>query len=94
MKDVCTAIECAIKHSEQFGIYNIGSGIAISNLEVAEKMVRLFKSSSKINIIEDSPKDESRIVLDVTKAKNELDFACKYKMDDILYDIMIQDKRK
>ena len=94
IKDVCTAIECAVKHSEQYGVYNVGSGIAISNLEVAKKMVYFFKSSSKINIIEDSPKDKSRIVLDMTKTKNELDFTCKYKMDDILYDIVAQIKRK
>lgn len=93
IKDVCTAIERAVTHSDQCGIYNIGSGVAVSNKEVAEMMIDIFESDSKINIKEDSPKDTSRIVLNVEKAEKELEFTCAYGMSDILYDIKEQIKR-
>ena len=47
IKDVCRAIECAVQKCERFGIYNIGSGVGISNKDIAEKMVEILKVSLK-----------------------------------------------
>lgn len=87
LKDVCRAIKCAVMNEERSGIYNIGSGVGVSNKEVAEKMIKIFGSKSQMNIKKDSPSDTSNIVLDVEKAKQELNFFCKYTMDTMLYDI-------
>lgn len=87
IKDVCRAIECAVQKCERFGIYNIGSGVGISNKDIAEKMVEIFESKSKINVIKTSPKDSSKIILNVEKAEKELGFVCQYHMENILFDI-------
>lgn len=92
--DVCRAIEIAIQRENVSGIYNIGSGIGLSNLDVAKKMISIFESDSKIEVIKNSPLDKTNIVLDTNKAKNELGFVNKYDMDSILYDIKNKIRRE
>ena len=38
-------------------------------------------------MIKTSPKDSSKIILNVEKAEKELGFVCQYHMENILFDI-------
>ena len=85
--DACRAVELALIQKDKSGIYNIGTGKGISNLEIAKKMIEVFKSTSKISVISDSPQDKSRIILNIDKAKKELGFLPEYDMDKVLAEV-------
>lgn len=86
-KDVITAIRCALKAEDVQGIFNIGSGVGTSNLEIAELMKQEFQSDSEIHLLTDKVEDTSVTYLDVEKAKNILHFECEYSMSEIIKDI-------
>jgi dTDP-glucose 4,6-dehydratase len=85
--DHCDAL---IKVSDQ-GIlgeqYNVGSGIKLNNLEVAKKIISLFKtmnnkhSNSKIIFVKDRPGHDLKYCLNSSKIKNDLDWKCKTNFD-------------
>jgi nucleoside-diphosphate-sugar epimerase len=56
------------------GIYNIGSGRETSILELAEKIIELTDSKSKITFTGDQTTRPFRFCLDISKAKKEFGF--------------------
>lgn len=87
-KDVCKAVECAVLSEDAAGIFNIGSGVAVSNVEMAQTMIRVLGSLSQINHLYDKPEDELVMCLDMSKAKEQLNFTCTYTMEMIVQDIL------
>ncbi len=78
VKDACRAIWLAVLHYAADGVYNIGSGVGTTSLELANAIIKGFNSASKTEIHSDKKEDTSISFLDVSKAKNELGFECEY----------------
>jgi len=78
VKDACGAIDAALRHPEASGIFNISMGIGTDNRMMANAVIEALGSSSEIRIKETgNKKNPDRIVLDCTKAKDELGFSCR-----------------
>lgn len=90
VKDVCKAIICSVMAADAGGIYNIGMGKPYDNLSVAKEVIKSTASDSSIQQKESSPDYKPwRILMDCSKAKEELGFECDFKSfeaitDDIL----------
>lgn len=80
VKDVCSSIRSALMHYDAVGVYNIGSGIGTTALELAEAMVEGFGSSSAILQDPDKQEDPTACFLDTGKARRELGFGCAYDL--------------
>lgn len=88
VKDHCEAL---IKVSEKGIIgenYNIGSGIVLNNIQIAKKIISIFKKitykkniKSKISFVKDRPGHDLRYCLDSSKIKNNLKWECKSNFD-------------
>lgn len=81
IKDVLSAIICAIKAKEAKGIYNIASGIGYSQYEEAKALSEVFcKNDNKSNVTLNEEKQglTRGYVYDITKAKEELKWMPKY----------------
>lgn len=87
IKDACRAIWAALGKYNMSGIYNIGSGVGTTNEELARAVKDGFCSSSKIEILKDKPEDTSVCFLDISKAKNELDFSPAYSLTEAFADL-------
>lgn len=88
IKDVVAAIRCALIAKEEKGVFNIGSGIGISNFEIAKLMKEKFQSTSEIHLLTDREEDASVTYLDTEKAEKRLHFKCAYSMADTIEDIV------
>ena len=94
LKDVTQAIRCALSAKEEKGIFNIGSGIGVSNVEIAEWMKEVFHSNSEIQMLREKPEDKSIVYLDMNKTKERLHFSCRFSMQDVIRDIAEQIQRE
>ncbi len=58
-------------------IYNLGAGLEISNIDLAEKILGILDlPKSRIEFVKDRPGHDLRYSLDFAKASNELGFQC------------------
>ena len=88
VKDHCDAL---IKVAEKGIIgenYNIGSGIVLNNIQIAKKIISIFKKinynkniKSKIHLVKDRPGHDLRYCLDSTKIRNKLKWKYKSSFD-------------
>lgn len=81
--DLCRFVELAIeKQPDKFGLYNCGSGIAISVSDLVRKIIDA--SGKNLNIEYDlfAPTIPTSLSLDCTKAKNELGWEPLVMLDD------------
>ena len=87
IKDVISAIICAIEAKNAKGIYNIGikGRISISNL--AKLINRVFKNEAGIKYLLEKPEDKSILEMDVSKAEKELNFKPKYDLEAAIQDL-------
>lgn len=92
IEDACLGIEKALQAAEKTGIYNLGSGVGRVTRDLAEKIVGLSNSKSKILCLENCKEDTSRIVLDVSRAEKEFGFKAKYSTKEIIEDILQKNK--
>ena len=75
VEDHCRALEQAIWRGKPGEVYNLGSGHRLSNLQVAELVLRLLdKPASLIQFVTDRPGHDFRYAVDATKARRELDW--------------------
>jgi dTDP-glucose 4,6-dehydratase len=88
VKDHCDAL---IKVAEKGIIgenYNIGSGIVLNNIQIAKKIISIFKKinynkniKSKIHLVKDRPGHDLRYCLDSSKIRNKLKWKYKSSFD-------------
>ena len=88
VKDHCDAL---IKVAEKGIIgenYNIGSGIVLNNIQIAKKIISIFKKinynkniKSKIHLVRDRPGHDLRYCLDSSKIRNKLKWKYKSSFD-------------
>lgn len=68
--DVVKANIWALKPSIR-GIYNIGSGMGANVVDLAKKIIKVFDSKSKIVFNKLKTEDKSKIVMDISRAKEK-----------------------
>lgn len=80
---------------KKYGIYNIASGRTIAMKELANIIVNLTKSSSKI-IYSGEPdiQEGFQVDVDISKARNELGFLPKYSLEDGLSECISQYRKE
>jgi dTDP-glucose 4,6-dehydratase len=88
VKDHCEALISVSENGVIGENYNIGSGIVLNNIEIAEKIISTFKKitnkkniTSKVSLVKDRPGHDLRYCLDSSKIKNNLKWECKSNFD-------------
>ena len=87
VKDVARALEIAINHSGVSGVFNIGSGVEITNLELAEVYCEVLDNSAGCNVQHDPLATKTRMVMDVKRAREKLGFETEYSLREALADM-------
>jgi dTDP-glucose 4,6-dehydratase len=83
--DACEAIELILAKGKIGEIYNVGSGIRKTNLEIAYFILReLGKTEKYIEYIEDLPVNDKCNSLDWNKIRKELDWKPRYDFEESL----------
>ncbi len=86
VKDVAQVVWQAYT-SRKTGIYNIASGTSITMNELAQLIIELTQSKSRLQYSGNAdPQEGKRVSIDVTKSRNELNFSPRYTMRDGLID--------
>ena len=96
VKDHCNAL---IKIAEK-GIvgenYNIGSEVTLNNIQIANKIILIFKKitdskniKSKIHLVKDRPGHDLRYCLDSSKIRNKLKWRCESNFDEKVNETII-----
>jgi dTDP-glucose 4,6-dehydratase len=93
VKDHCNAL---IKIAQKGFVgenYNIGSGTVLNNIQIAKKIISVFKKmnnnqniKSKIRLVKDRPGHDLRYCLDSSKTKNLLKWKCESSFDQRIND--------
>ncbi len=82
VRDVACAAELGIQKGTA-GVFNIGSGEAVSNLELAETVVRTLNSPSEIRCEADAdPQEDLCWEVSIEKARDELGYAPEHSLED------------
>lgn len=83
VSDHCSAITRALLYGAPGEIYNIGSGEEVSNIDMAGMILKnLGKPEASIIRVEDRPGHDRRYSLDCGKIRRELNWSCKYKLEE------------
>ena len=76
VEDHCAGIQAVINSGSRGQVYNIGSGVMISNVELAEEILRFSEiSSGKIEYVKDRKGHDYRYSLNSSKIQSELNFS-------------------
>ena len=86
VKDVVRAIMLALEHSDKHGVYNIGSGVFTTNLELAQTFCRVFNNEAGYVFLSDKRENVYEYYMDTSLAKRELGFECKYDLNSAIAD--------
>lgn len=93
--DHCDGISAALKYGRVGEIYNFGSRIRLSNIEICLRILKfLGKPASLIRHVEDRLGHDLRYALDCTKAYRELGFNSQVSFEDGLENMMAWYKPK
>lgn len=85
--DHCCAIAKVLFYGKTGEVYNIGSGQEISNLDIARKVLKVMdKPESLLKMTEDRPGHDKRYALNSYKAKCNLNWSCRYTLEEGLKD--------
>lgn len=79
VKDMVYGIICALRHPEEKGVFNIGTGRITSNMELAEVFCRQFPSNAGIVRL-DCKESGIRTCMDISKAKRFLGYEPRYDL--------------
>ena len=78
------ALEKLNKEKQGLYIYNLGTGIGYSVLDLINAFERVNNIKINYKIVDRRPGDIAACYTDTTKAKEELGFTCKYNLDDMV----------
>ena len=79
--DNCEAILSVLLQGKSGEIYNIGSGVELSNLDLANLILKkLNRSDNLIRFVPDRLGHDFRYSISAIKAKSELDFSCRHSI--------------
>ncbi len=75
-EDHCRAVESVLAHGESGRIYNVGSGVEISNISLIKQLLSILgKDESLIEYVPDRPGHDLRYALDSSRIREELGFS-------------------
>lgn len=81
--DHCKALELIINNGAPGEIYNIGTGIEISNLNLAKKLLKIFNfDESYLHFVDDRLGHDKRYSLNFAKARNYLGYEPSVSFDE------------
>ncbi len=89
VKDVARAINYALNNPDESGIYNIGSGILTTNLELAEAFCKIFENKLGYHLLTDKKEALDFYLMDVKLVKEKMGFETKYSLEDSLKDMKL-----
>jgi hypothetical protein len=85
--DHCTAIIRTLFYGRPGEIYNIGTGVEVSNINMAKKILKLLgKPEDFIEYVKDRPGHDFRYSVNCEKLRKETCWSCKLNLDDGLRD--------
>lgn len=84
VRDVAAAILAALARREVSGVFNIGTGEAVSILELAELVNAVFDNRGNLALRPDLPEDAGTHRLDVAKARIELGWSARWTLEEAL----------
>jgi UDP-glucose 4-epimerase len=87
VKDVAAAILAALDKGQVSGIFNIGTGAAVSALELAELVNDVFDNAGNLARRPELPEDAGTHLLDVAKARRQLDWSAHWTLAAALRDM-------
>lgn len=87
VKDAVNAIIKAYEHVNACGVYNISAGIETSNLELADMYCKVFSNPSGYCVEHLEGVRETRILMDISRAKAELGFEVEFTIESALIDM-------
>jgi len=89
VEDHCKALIAVAKKGIVGENYNIGSGIVLNNIEIANKIISIFKEinnnriiQSRVKMVKDRPGHDRRYCLDSSKINNELNWKCQSSFEE------------
>ncbi len=83
--DHCRAIDCILRRGRSGGVYNIGGGHDLPNLEVVKGILGILKRpESLIRYVEDRPGHDRRYAMDAGLLERELGWRPAYSFADAL----------
>lgn len=78
VSDHCRGLEAVLRNGKSGEIYNIGGGTEMTNVELAQKLLKAFGlDESKIDYVPDRLGHDSRYSVDISKAENEFGYQPK-----------------
>lgn len=94
VKDFCQMIHLAFNETISNAVYNVGTGIGTSLLDIIKGMVEVFGEEKKSEIVinTDMP-DTPQHIMDITNAKEELGYVPQYTYIEMLKDMKNEMKK-
>jgi nucleoside-diphosphate-sugar epimerase len=87
IEDLLGAFYTALKNKDLHGIYNVGSGIGISILDIASCISKSFNKKSKVIQNKELNKVVENSVMDISLFTNTFDWKPKYTFETAMQDI-------
>ena len=87
VKDACSAILKSLEKSEAQGVFNICSGIPVTNLQLAETINEVFDNPGNLIFIPEKFEDTQSYILSTKRTKTELGWEAKWSLRDMLVDL-------
>ena len=94
VKDVAAGIISACEHESEKGIFNLGSGIYTTNLELAQTFCDVFQNKSGFELLPERAETSLLYRMDVSETARRLGFTARYQICDALQDIRNSIERK
>jgi dTDP-glucose 4,6-dehydratase len=80
--DSCKAIEKLIKNFKINQVYNIGSNLSISNIQIVKKIAKIMKKKIKVKYVSDRPSHDVRYSLNSIKFKKEFKWKPEFSLNE------------
>lgn len=87
IKDVVSSIMACIYNENARGIFNVGTGISTSNLELAQMINKTFDNEGNLEILADKIEDTREFRMDCNKIYQELGWKSEWSLKDSLNDM-------
>jgi len=87
VKDVAGAINKALDDNVPAGLFNIGTGVNTSHLELGNLINEVFDNKDNLTLVNDIDEDKSIFLMDISKAEKIMGWTPKWSLAEGLEDI-------
>lgn len=92
LEDVVSAFEISLNHDDSSGVFNIGSGRAFSNREIAETINEVFENTGHLSFDRSRMEDTRCFFMDSSKAEQALGWRRQWTLRAALEDMRRQSR--